>query len=459
MVNNKKNIPTIYISNMSEDVWPFIQTMSSLYERESEIVENVGLAEHDLFSFSGKNNVFLVMPARISRLYNDYFNNLTGSEKIRLLSPKIHTGEICRDILSDKTLLEEIVRISKKHKIINLISYTVSPQFLNLIRFLKSQKININTPESPLESDSWVVDFYGSKSGIRQLADKFQKEEPDFKMSPGLISINIENTAKMAAKMFIKEKGIVIKTNKGHSGAGLLIFKEGDLSANYADCVDEILKYFRKEKYWNSFPIIVEKYIEAAQTIAGGYPNVEFKINKNGRVEFLYYCAVRLTDKGVFKGIEINNKVLSDQDAAEVIDIGFFLGSKLASLGYRGYFDIDFIAGKNGEIYVTESNVRRTGGTHVYYLAKLLFGPDFIYQTYTLSNNIFPIKSRETYEEKKLFEILKPVLFDKRTKEGLVITGTRLLNQNAFGEIIFARNKTRALKLEEKAIELLESAL
>ena len=34
----------------------------------------------------------------------------------------------------------------------------------------KSKNKNIVTPESPTEADSWVVDFYGSKSGIRQLS-------------------------------------------------------------------------------------------------------------------------------------------------------------------------------------------------------------------------------------------------------------------------------------------------
>ena len=167
---------------------------------------------------------------------------------------------------------------------------------------------------------------------------------------------------------------------------------------------------------------------------------------------------MRVTDKGVFKGIEIHNDVLSDQVAAQIVDTGFFVGEKLAQQGYRGYFDIDFIAAKNGNIYVTESNTRRTGGTHVYYLAQDLFGKDFMYETYALSANIYQIKSNSRLDSSRLFSLLYPLLFDRKRKEGLVITGTSLLEQNGFGYVIFGKNKLRALKIENEMERLIKGA-
>ena len=447
---------TVYISNMSEDVWPFIQSMSDPYERQMEIIENAGLAEHDLFSFTGRDNIILVLPKSVSQKYINYFLELSHNKNFRILTPKFHTGEISKDIISDKQLFVELVNISRNYKKVEIISYTNSSQFLNLVKSIREEGVLIDTPESPAEADSWTVDFFGSKSGIRQLAQQSASREPDFKMPPGLISIDIENTAKMASKMYIKENGLVIKTNKGHAGAGILIFRQNSLPTDYVKCVTEILKQFRHENYWNRFPIIVEKYIDPAQSIGGGYPNAEFRINKNGRLEFLYYCVLRVTPSGIFKGVEINNAVLSDQDTAQIMDTGFFLGEQLASRGYRGYFELDFVAAKNGDIFVTESNVRRTGGTHVYHLAKYLFGKDFMYDTFILTNNAYPVKkSGPIVEADRLYDVLSPILYNPVKKEGIVVAGTRLLEQNSFGYVIFGNSKTRAEKIEEMMDKLL----
>ncbi|KKS98363.1 MAG: hypothetical protein UV73_C0002G0077 [Candidatus Gottesmanbacteria bacterium GW2011_GWA2_43_14] len=450
------SVITIYISNMSEDVWPFIQSISNPYVRQTEIIENTGLAEHDLFSFTGMENIVMVLPKPVKEKYIKYFLGLSGNKNFKILTPKLHTGEISKDIVSDSQLLDELVSISRRYTRVEFISYTNSSQFLHLVSTIRERGVVIHTPESPVEADSWTVDFFGSKSGIRQLSQQSGIQEPDFKMPPGLISIDIENTAKMAAKMYVKENGIVIKTNKGHAGAGLLIFRENDLPKSYNECVGTILNTFRKETYWNKFPIIVEKYIDPAVTIGGGYPNAEFKINKNGRVEFLYYCAMRISASGIFKGVEINNTVLSDQDTAQIMDTGFFLGEQLASRGYRGYYEIDFVASKNGDIFVTESNVRRTGGTHAYHLARYLFGKDFMYDTYILTNNLYPIKKSGPAEEaNKLFEILSPILYDPVKKEGIVITGTRLMEQNYLGYVIFGNTRSRAEKIEAAMDNLL----
>ena len=70
-----------------------------------------------------------------------------------------------------------------------------------------------------------------------------------------------------------------------------------------------------------------------------------------------------MTPDGSFRGMEIHNDVISDQIAARLVDTGFYIAEQYRAAGYRGYFDVDFVASRNGQVYVTESNVRRTGGT------------------------------------------------------------------------------------------------
>lgn len=454
-MNLNKKTAVIYISNMSEDVWPFISAMSSSYERESEIQENARLSEHDLYNFFGCDNCLIILPISPDPHFYQYFKSSSKNQNFTVIPTKIHTGEISKDILNDIEIMDEIERFASHYSKVKFLSYTASEQFIKLSSIIQDKYKNIILAESPNEADSWVVDFYGSKSGIRQLSQQFKADEPDFKMADGLISVGTKNSAKIAANMYIKNGGIVLKTNKGHSGAGILIYKPDDLSRNYNECEKSILQSLSREKYWQKFPIILEKYIEPNNHIGWAYPNIEFKIHKKGRIEMLYYCICRITDRGVFKGIEIHENVLPDKISAQLIDTGYFIGEKYAEEGYRGYFDVDFITAKNNTLFVAESNIRRTGGTHVYYLAKALYGDNFMHDIYTLSNNLYSLKTKTGINSENLFSILEPVMFNRRKMEGCVITGTSLLAQKAYGFVIFGRTALRAHKIEEEMEKLL----
>lgn len=454
----KKHETIIYISNLSEDVWPFISAISDPITRRSEIEENaISLVDRDLFTLSGEDHVLFLTPTKISNSFLGYFRELTGRRDFEIITTKVHSGEICHDILRDQDIMDRIVTAANSSRKLTLLSYTTSYQFLHLVKDLKNRGLTITTPEAPEEEDAWTVNFYGSKSGIRQLAGASAAREPDLVMPDGLICVGIEDAARIAASWYIKNNGVVIKTNKGHSGAGLLIFRPNDLPLNFRDAEKIIHNTLKQDAYWNMFPIVIEDYIVNGQTIGGGFPNVEFEIQKNGHINFLYFCGLRVTDRGIFKGIEIHDSVLPDRVEAQIIDTGFFVAEQYSAAGYRGYFDIDYIAGKNGKMYVTESNMRRTGGTHVYHTAKRLMGEDFIQDTYTLSNNLYDLPKGKTFSFELMQELLKPVLYNKKSTEGVVIVSENSLVRGQFGYIIFGRNKKRAIEIEKKMDELISN--
>jgi hypothetical protein len=444
---------TVFISNLSEDVWPFISNITDEKAKQIEIEENANLADRDLFSLAGEDRIVLITPKPVSKEFIEYFLSVFGKKRIEVLVPDVHTGRICDDIIKDQKIMNALVTIANSHKKLTLVSYSTSPPFLKLIRALKEKGLNVYTPESPEEEDAWTVNFFGSKSGIRQLAQEGRAEEPDLIMPKGFICSGIDDAAKIAAKKYLKEDGVVIKTNKGHSGMGVLIFRPGDLPSTYKEAENAILLKLKADSYWEKFPIVVEELIVPSLVIGGGFPNVEFKILKNGRVEFLYFCGMRITKEGVFEGIELNDDVISDRIEAQMIDTGFYIGEKYSQTGYRGYFDLDFIVARNGKVYVNESNVRRTGGTHVFETAKELFGKDFMYDVFVLSDNVLPLKKKYSFGE--LLKLFKPILFSRKSKEGLVVVSENLLTQNKLAYIIFGRNKKRALETEEKMKNLL----
>lgn len=454
----KKHTVLVYIFNMSEDVWPFISAMSDANARSAEIVENAYLGDSRMFQFAGEDDdVLYITPQGVSEQFLNYYQSLFPRTKMTVLTTGQHSGVICDDILHDPSIMNALVEAANSSKKLTVTSYAVTQPFLQLVRSLREKGLSIVTPDAPDEEDAWTVNFFGSKSGIRQLAQQSSNEEPDFKMADGVICFGIEDASKIAAIRYVKEEGVVIKTNKGHSGMGVEIFRPGDLPADYHACQEKIFALFSKDVYWQKFPIIIEKFIQLSMTVAGGNPNVEFKISRNGHIDFLYHCGVLVTKDGQFHGIEVGNDIMPERVAAQIKDTGFYIAERYAQSGYRGYFDVDYVAGRNGEIYVAESNVRSTGGTFVYATAVALFGENFMIDTYLFSNNGYMIPHLKRLTFTQLKERLSPILFDKEKKEGLILTSENLLRMQKFSFVVFAPTKKRAYEIETTMEALLKS--
>lgn len=452
----KKHNVIVYVFNMSEDVWSFISAMSDPNAKSAEIVENAYLGDSRMFQFADVDDpVLYITPHGVSDAFLAYYKSLFPASQLTVLTTGQHSGVISDDILHDVSMMNILDDAANSAKKLNVTSYAVTPQLYTLVQGLRDKGITVSTSEAPDEEDAWTVNFFGSKSGIRQLAQQSENEEPDFKMADGVIAFGIEDASKIAAIRYVKEQGVVIKTNKGHSGMGVEIFRPGDLPNEFHACQKKIYELLKKDKYWALFPIIIEKFININTAVAGGNPNVEFKISRNGHIDFLYQCGVLVTNDGVFHGIEVGDDIMPERVAAQIKDTGFYIAERFADAGYRGYFDVDCVAGKNGEIYVAESNVRSTGGTFVYKTALALFGENFMFDTYLFSNNGYNLSHLKRQTFTQLLNRLAPVLFNKETREGVVITSENLLRMQKFSFILFAKTKKRATEIEARMEELL----
>jgi len=452
----EKRERVVRIFNLSEDVWPFIDAYGDKSLQAWEIKENANLSDKDLFSMS-ENSAFTFITAKpLDPLFVDYFKKVCNVEDVEILVPNKHTGLLCVDIMNDRGLMKRLLELGIKYKRLNITAYSTSTYLLDLVRQLRKVGINIRTSEAPKRSDAWTVNFYGSKSGIRQLTQISSSMRSDLKMPNGVVTSGVEDSARIAANKYVKEGGVVIKTNKGHSGAGVLIFRKGDLPKKFSECEKEIINILNKDSYWEKFPIVVESLVIPDSKIGGGFPNAEFFIRKDSEVEFLYACGMRVDKAGVFCGVEIGEDVLPKRVASRITDIGYLIGEQFSKDGYRGYFDVDFIASKNGDVYVSESNVRVTGGTHVYETGKELIGKGFAKKCFVISNNMYQIQKEKKFTFENLQKKMGPILFSRKTKEGVVICSSNLLADGYLSYIIFGKNKKRALEIEDKMKRILE---
>lgn len=440
----------VYVYNVTEDEWPFIESMSHRPKQNALIAECEDASDCYFMSMAMETDFVYISPKNISENYQAYAKQLLGYAKATVIVPKSMSHLVCDDLLRDATAYEQLLDLCEKYSKVNLISYSATSQLYTLADALRLSGINITTPEAPDSPSSWTVNFFGSKSGIRQLAQKSVAAEPDFIMPEGLICVGKNDAVKIAADRYIKQKGVVLKTNKGSGGNGVLIFREGDLPIDYHACELAILAKMNSDKYWDYFPIVVESLVSINLGMSSSLPNVEFKIHKSGRIEFLYACTMKVTADGLFYGVDINEDLLSDRLETRIIDTGYYIAEQYAAAGYRGYFDIDLMVSKNGVVYVCESNCRHTGGTDTYRIAKKLIGKDFMDDAYVLSRSKFDLPRHKAWNLTTLLDSLTPILYDPKKKEGIIINSENSILDGRLIYTIIGKNKKNAYQIEDR---------
>lgn len=436
---------TIYVANMAEDVWQLINTLPPKHKALD--IRGCDLtSDRELSAFLNTPNFMLVSPVEVDAEFIAYMNNLKPKEYLEILVPTVKTGQISLDILNDHQILDRIFLLSDRYAV-RLESYTSSSEFIKLAEFLTSKNPTITAPLTPNSKDQGVVDYFGSKSGLRSFYEKNQSQNENFVMSKGKVCFNKKDAINYAQALYQENGGVVFKTPKGHSSIGVVIVKKHrEQETNFANLLIE--------PYWDMFPIIVEEYVDIDHSIGGGNPNAECLIDENGQVKIMFYCGMRMDKNGYFQGIEIGSNILPKEIVEKFASLSVFLGDEYARRGYKGYFDIDGMVDEKHNLLISESNVRRTGGTHVYYLGQSLIRLGSIEHKYTVSNNYYPL-ARSKWNLKKILELLEPILFNKKTETGLVVAGANTLKDNFLTYVVFADSKEQAIAIENHMRELL----
>jgi hypothetical protein len=438
-----------YIFNMSEDVWPFISSIENETSRANEIAENAHLADREYLGFYAEHSEggTFISPTPLTPAYRDYISGLFGPQDTRLMVTPSHSGRISADVASDSEILGKLSTLKK----LELYSYCTSPEFYTLVAALRARGVEVGMPETPAEADWQLVSQYATKSGIRELVESHQAEAPWLTMPKGRVFEHVDEAVEVAAEWAMKG-GVVLKTNKGHSGMGVAIFPP-ETGLTKEEWQNKIWQKLAIDNgFWNLFPVVLEEFIEVDKKISGGVPNVECLVKRDGTVEVVYYCGVRVLPTGVFAGVEIAQKIAPDQYMDQLQHIGQSLGELYAAAGYRGYFDADCLMGIDGKLYLGESNIRRTGGTYAHQVARRLLGADFKSHHYVATRMVPLSGPVRTFEQ--ITAQLRSLLWNKETEEGVILASANLLMENKFLYIIVGNNHERALEIEQEMLGL-----
>lgn len=434
-------ISSLFIANNAEVARPLARFMDRK-RREDEIFEDHALSDRLIFSVS--DSTLLITPIALDREFVSDVKKILRIGQLTNLSPKQVKESVCEAIFEDKELLKKITWVIKKNPNIRILSYAGTPEFFELITYLRKKGLSFKTPELPKEGNQWVTDFIDSKSGFRQVVPLLGWDFPQ--MPKGVTCLLKEDTIGWATYLLENCNGCVLKTNRGLAGAGLQIIKKDNLKGKKPSLY--VASIIESEPYWEKEPVVVEEYILPQINVCGGSPNIELKMTDRG-IKPLYVCGMRITESGVFRGIELGKNAVPGFITQNLLRSGKKLGQFLWKLGYRGFFEIDFVYGISGKLYPVEANLRRTGGTHVYDLARRILGGDFSDNYYIAAVNLTnsPRFYKKSYSYVK--ETLKPYLFPKEnSKEGVILIASTFLKIGKIGYVIIGKNREQVYELE-----------
>lgn len=438
-----RKIKNIIIANDAEAFEPIISSIDNSLQRIAKIRKEHFLSSRFLF-WEGDNKI-VITPFLIERSIITQAESI-GYKNIENWHPTKIDISLSRAIMNDRILLNNLVKIIEENPRVILSPYCFTKDFSRLIELLREKGLVFRVDQEPVKNAQWLVRYLGSKVGFRVEIQKLQVPKKDIPTPEFFICRNKEEIVEAATWFYKNKKSSVIKAFSGEGGWGILMVRAADYISEI-DLRKKIISTLDKDTIWNSGPFVIEEFIFSSGDDQSS-PSLEVFIDDRGP-KITYVCNQIVDSSGQFIGILMGNSCLKRSIALRIKGIGETIARKYFKLGYRGFFDIDFIVSTNGTPYPIETNVRRTGGTHVFDLTKHLFGKNWLSKTTTLSVDSFHYGDTNL-SVKAIMDKMSEILFPmKSVREGVVVVAVDAYHP-VFSFIIFASSRSKVLQVYKK---------
>ena len=235
----------------------------------------------------------------------------------------------------------------------------------------------------PLFASSPVLNYWGSKSGSREIFAEVNIPYPDGSAQER----SVEGLIEAAIALWQRQpqlKKMLIKLNEGFSGEGNVVVTLPPLPPSYSEqkeCIYSQLPHLcfpAQGETWESFSrripelgAIVEAFVEGEESRS---PSVQGYINPKGEVSILSTHDQILggPDQQIYLGCRFP---AASSYRLELQKLGLKVGEALAKKGALERFGVDFMAlrrGNSWELAAIEINLRKGGTTHPFMTLKLL---------------------------------------------------------------------------------------
>lgn len=410
------------------------------------------------------DNKLIFVPQSIDPEYINDMMRLFNYHDVAIVRPPETGNGLSSDILDNKESYNLIkTSLQNGGNTVELIPWGQTEQFEKLERALRRDNVTFVSPETPLERARWHPDYANTKLGTREILQRVQIKHPELGilLPEGFPCPNIDSALKIAKYFVDTGRGMVFKANLGAAGIGVFVFSPKEY--NFKNPTDwmKMEKIVRENSILANGPVIIEEYIAPDFSKRGVFPSVDTLIRPDGTPEIQAVSTMAIRHDGdevEFYGSTIGHGLFTPTQEAYMKAINIAVGQEHAKLGYRGWFDTDFILAKDGNLYLTETNVRRTGTTYMVDIAKQLFGQDWDKKMAMISVDKFirPHLKNVSYPElkNKLSDMLYPINGEPR---GILLTQSirSMFGRGKFGYSVIAPNQESAEQLGDALIKRL----
>ena len=442
-------IETIVVANIAEAFEKIINKVNSSEQKKERIRTEHNLCERALLW--EKDDKIIITPFPVSKSLISRNTKILGLKNVHNLAPRRIDISLSDAIMRDKKLMNYLCDIIGENPGVRISPYCVTKRFLSLINFLKKKKLNFVVKEIPHYPNKSLVTYLDSKVGSRLEISRIKGALVKHPMS--LACKTTIEAIKAAQWFYNKELSCVVKSDFGESGWGLIIIDKNRFR-NSRHLAKYLKEEFKKDPIWDKDLILVEKCIHTSQKMLAKSPSVELFVSDKGP-KVTYVCNQILGDKGNFLGVALGKDAIPVKLVEKLTKISLEVGIFFWRLGYRGFFDVDFVISKNGIPYVIETNTRRTGGTHAYDVVRLLFGNNWKKVAFVLAQDNFRYGDKILSAD-EILDKMKQILYPMgRVKEGAIIS---IINkwQPCFGFIIISNTREKVQDIYNKMLNLWE---
>lgn len=442
-----KKIKNIIIANDTEAFEFIINNIKDEAQRIKKINKEHFLSSRFLF-WEGDDKI-VITPFPIEDALLNHAKKI-GYKNVENWYPSRVGISLSEAILKDKVLLENLKKKINDNQGIILSPYSFTRHFSSLVNFLREEGLKFYIDQEPLKNSEWLVTYLGSKLGFRTETQKIKSAGGKIPTPEFFICRDIKEIIDAVAWFYQKRLSCVAKVFSGEGGWGVMMIKREDYSLE-PDLREKIKLELIGDSIWNHGPYIVEEFIPSKQNNERS-PSLEVFIN-NKTEKITYTCNQIVDTCGRFIGILMGKDCLDRNIESKICKIAKTFGRRYSELGYRGFFDIDFIVSKEGITYPIETNVRRTGGTHVFDLTRYLFGNKWQDKIVALSSDSFHYGSN-ILSVKNILDKMSKINFPmKGGKKGVVVVAVNS-RQPVFALVILAPTKKEVMKIYIKLTDI-----
>ncbi len=245
-----------------------------------------------------------------------------------------------------------------------------------------------------------VVEQVESKvQSSRLFAELTERANSRIQVPRQFVTSTVEDAAALLARNSKNDQPSVIKSEFGVGGFGARTILPHEIGSE-ADALDTWRALANEDNIFGNRMLIVEDYIRGRSVKRD--LTVDLVVDQEVEIKCVGEMLVEGTKYG---GVNIGPHAVPEVEATAMREFGVLVGEAIMAIGYRGWFDIDFVAGRDGVLFPTEINARRTGPTIAHSIRERLRhtrpGRDYRVRTLDLLPLNRPIPEDELYAKLK----------------------------------------------------------